>query len=91
MSFNKEITFIKQVERHCKLDAYQQVLAWARGRTKEQIIWFLNEKIEGHKQFLETLPFEYCYAGQTLIPKQVYTVTVSDVPQPPTTAVTEGE
>lgn len=66
MSFNKEITFVKQVERTAKRDAYQSVLLWAKNSTKEEIIYYLEKKIEGHNEYLSSLPFEYCYAEQGL-------------------------
>lgn len=71
MSFNKEITFIKQVERTAKRDAYESVLHWAKNSSKEDIIYYLNRKLEGHNEYLNQLPYEYCYATQTLIPKTV--------------------
>lgn len=74
----KETTFIKQVERTCKRDAYESVLSWARNSDHAGILRYLQQKIDGHNDYLNSLPLEYNYGTQTLGPKMQYTVTVTD-------------
>lgn len=62
----KETTFIKQVERHAKRDAYESVLLWAKNSTKEEIIYYLERKLEGHNEYLASLPYQYDYGTQSL-------------------------
>jgi hypothetical protein len=74
-SLDRDQTFVKIVERTCKKDAYGQVLRWARGVDKEQIIWFLEQKIEGHRTFLNSLDVYYDFASQSLKPVKVMELT----------------
>jgi len=70
----KETTFIKQVERTAKRDAY--LLAYEQGRadlyTKEDVLRYLKEKAEGHTAYLNELPYEYDYSSQSLREKRSY-------------------
>ncbi len=76
----KEFTFPKQIERTAKHDAYEMVLCWARSEnvSKADIIWYLEMKVAGHKEYLNKLPLEYNYATQTLCAKRSYTITTSE-------------
>lgn len=75
----KEYNFIKQVERQSKHDAYEAAYCWGKSDyiSKEDLMKFLKEKMQGHESYLKDLPFEYDYATQTLVPKRQYTQTVT--------------
>ena len=68
----KETTFIKQVERTAKRDAYllahEQMEAGVY--TKEDVLKYLKDKADGHTEFLNELPFEYDYSSQSLREKR---------------------
>lgn len=66
----KETTFTKIVERTSKLHAYQATMAWAKSSLgRETIFEYLERKIAGHKEFLDSLDVEYDYTTQSLKPK----------------------
>lgn len=69
---DKEITFIKQVERTAKRDAYQNVLSYLKNFTREQAIKIIELKEISHTAFLDTLPLQYDYSTQSLILKEQY-------------------
>ncbi len=68
----KETTFTKIVERTCKRDAYQRAFSWANSpsATREDILWWLKQKIDGHNEFLAEQPLRYEYTTQSLEPKK---------------------
>lgn len=69
MSFNKEITFAKQIERTAKRDAYLAALRWLKHYPLDVAMRHLKEKADGHTEYLRELPLVYCYATQTLVTK----------------------
>lgn len=62
----KEITFIKQVERTAKRDAYLTAARYIKHFGLEFGLIAILDKANGHTEFLNTLPLEYSYATQTL-------------------------
>lgn len=73
MHESRNNSFAKIVERTSKLDAYEQVLSWSKSDRiqKRDILYFLNAKIEGHREWVNSLPVEYCYGDQTLKVKKL--------------------
>ncbi len=74
MSNIKEINFIKQVERTSKRDAYQTAIELIENFGQESALRFLKEKAKSHTEYLNSLPFDYDYATQSLVPKRVLIV-----------------
>jgi hypothetical protein len=77
----KERTFVKMVERTAKRDAYETALRYLEHFPLEDAKLILQEKIDGHTEFLSTFDTEYNYGTQSLGPKMQYTVTVTDTPE----------
>lgn len=67
---NKENTFIKQVERTAKFDAYLQAIRILKYSTKEEALSYLLKKADNHRQYLAQMPLGYDFATQTLLPKE---------------------
>ena len=68
MTLDRDGTFVKIVERTAKCDAYEQAYAWGLSKTitKEDLMYFLKSKIEGHTEWLNSLLVRYNYADQSL-------------------------
>jgi hypothetical protein len=62
----KEFNFIKQIERTAKRDAYETAIMYIEKFGHEYGLKILREKADSHSVYLDTLPFSYDYATQTL-------------------------
>jgi hypothetical protein len=66
---NKENTFIKQVERTAKRDAYETAAMYIEQFGLEFGLKTIREKADSHSEYLDSLPLDYDYATQSLKPK----------------------
>ena len=64
----------KLIERTAKYHAYQAVVLWTKGLDKDKsyggAYWYAEQKMNGHKEFVETHPYKYDYATQAFIRKR---------------------
>lgn len=64
----------KLIERTSKYHAYQAVCLWSKGLNKNQEYgspyWYAEQKMLGHKSFVEDHPYKYDYATSTFILKE---------------------
>jgi hypothetical protein len=70
MSNMKERTFVKQVERTAKRDAYLTAIRYVKEFGLEHGLRVLKEKADSHTLYLSTMPLVYDYATQTLVTRE---------------------
>lgn len=66
----KEKTFMKQVERTAKRDAYLTAIRYIE-MFGPKAADYLKDKAASHSQYLDNLPLVYDYATQTLVEKEI--------------------
>jgi hypothetical protein len=70
----------KLIERTCKYDAYQAAFLWGKHAAKEgedhgSVLWYLIEKMNGHKEWLAKQEYRYAY-GEGFIKNDGYYATI---------------